>query len=247
MLLNMKLKSKLNCVHRLLASKDRQQPATEAAALHLAVDVQGQLHALPGASKPQPMPIKEVLTAYRKSGESKWFAMIFESHRHIVLGTAIRMLGDKDDAADAAAEVFVKAMTRLRQESPENFSGWLYMVTRNHCIELIRKRKRNPSMESLEHVVGCVEPISGLQIEAQTVWLETAVHKALQSLPRHQKTCIERFYMEGKSYQEICLLEGFDLKEVKSYLQNGKRRLMQLLAPVRSQQLSDEALQPFAW
>ena len=47
----------------------------------------------------------------------------------------------------------------------------------------------------------------------------------LQLLPVEQRTCLTLFYLEKKSYVEVADLTGYDLKQVKSYLQNGRRKL----------------------
>ena len=53
---------------------------------------------------------------------------------------------------------------------------------------------------------------------------EQIVH-ALNSLNDSQKICIDQFYLQKKSYQEIVLHTGYDIKKVKSCIQNGKRNL----------------------
>ena len=57
----------------------------------------------------------------------------------------------------------------------------------------------------------------------------TALEKALLELKDEQKKCIELFYLKKKSYDQITAETGFDLKKVKSYIQNGKRNLKLIL------------------
>jgi RNA polymerase sigma-70 factor (ECF subfamily) len=52
-----------------------------------------------------------------------------------------------------------------------------------------------------------------------------ALESALGTLNDKQRTCIDLFYMQQKSYEEISTITGLDIKEVKSHLQNGKRNL----------------------
>lgn len=60
-------------------------------------------------------------------------------------------------------------------------------------------------------------------------WVEEEKIKHLEScmktLKDEQKTCVRLFFLEKKSYQEICEITGYDLKSVKSHIQNGKRNL----------------------
>jgi len=56
------------------------------------------------------------------------------------------------------------------------------------------------------------------------------LENAIQSLKEEQKKCIELFYLKEKSYDEVAELTGYELKKVKSYIQNGKRNLKLQLA-----------------
>jgi RNA polymerase sigma factor (sigma-70 family) len=196
------------------------------------------LHAHIGKTSPM-MTILEILDAYRMSGDPALATMIYKSHWHLVLGCALRLLDDPAEAQDAATDVFMKVLERLRMETPHNFGGWLYTVTRYHCFEVRRREKRLPIMEPLEGVKYLADELQGANGLEQHAILEKAVHSALAGLPVHQSKCIRLFYLEEKSYKEIAENEGYSLAEVKSYIQNGKRRLVHLLAPARAQHVSD--------
>ena len=51
------------------------------------------------------------------------------------------------------------------------------------------------------------------------------LQQALSNLNEEQRTCIELFYYQQKSYQEVASITGYDLNKVKSAIQNGKRNL----------------------
>ena len=55
------------------------------------------------------------------------------------------------------------------------------------------------------------------------------IEKAIGALNKDQRTCLELFFFEKKSYNEIAQSTGFTLKKVKSNIQNGKRNLKKLL------------------
>ena len=181
----------------------------------------------------------EVLENYRLSGDPLLGARIYNDHWHLVLGCARHILGDSAAAQDAAADIFMKAMARLRKETPQNLKGWLYTVTRNHCYEIKRREKLMPMVDSVDGLRVVDDRPDGSHLAAQQSALAIAVHRALSSLPIHQKTCVELFYLQECSYKEIAETEGYDLGEVKSYIQNGKRRLMTLLATARTQHFLD--------
>ena len=53
---------------------------------------------------------------------------------------------------------------------------------------------------------------------------------AIMKLKEEQKICVELFYLKEKSYGEVATITGYTLKQVKSYLQNGKRNLKNFLS-----------------
>ena len=55
------------------------------------------------------------------------------------------------------------------------------------------------------------------------------LENAIVQLKDQQQKCIQLFYLKGKCYDEIVIATGFDLKKVKSYIQNGKRNLKLIL------------------
>ena len=58
-----------------------------------------------------------------------------------------------------------------------------------------------------------------------------SLRDAINSLREEQRKCIELMYLEKKSYNEIAQMTGYSLTKVKSYIQNGKRNLKNMLVP----------------
>ncbi len=184
--------------------------------------------------------LHSMLERYRINGDPILGASIYERHRHLVLGCALKILNDRDEAQDATSDIFMKVLDRLRVETPGNFAGWLYAVTRYHCIEIRRKQKKAPIVESLDGQKYLIDSRpDGQALEELHSDLEVAVHQAVQALPQHQRTCIELFYLRNMSYKAIAAQQGIELNDVKTYLQNGKRRLVSLLAPVHTRRAAD--------
>lgn len=184
----------------------------------------------------------DYLGAYRRTGDSRIAARIFQQYWHLVLGSAIKLLGEREAAQDAAMDIFQKVLERLRVETPDYFSSWLYAVTRNHCLELLRRQQKQPDFESLDGVRIPVQPENEMVEDRENQALVALhVHKALAALPDHQRLCVVMFYMQDLSYKEISEESGYSLKMVKSFIQNGKRRLTLLLGALRGSHLSDQA------
>ena len=56
------------------------------------------------------------------------------------------------------------------------------------------------------------------------------LEEALKLLNDEQRKCLELFYLQQKSYQEVSDMTGYNMKQVKSYIQNGKRNLKKHLS-----------------
>jgi RNA polymerase sigma-70 factor, ECF subfamily len=77
------------------------------------------------------------------SERSAWLAELYESNLNPVFRTCARVLGNRDDAADASQEVFIIAAGSLQPgASKAQIRSWLQTVARNHCTDLLRRRKR---------------------------------------------------------------------------------------------------------
>ncbi|HAA11861.1 MAG TPA: RNA polymerase subunit sigma-70, partial [Cytophagales bacterium] len=176
---------------------------------------------------------EELLKAIRAEGDMQCLGELYRRFGHLAYGVCLKYLKDRELAQDAVMEVWEKLAVELRKREVEKFSAWLHVLTRNHCLMQLRaaKSKATDSFSEINgHVVesAMVEhPTSeeGDQLENKLQQLEAAI----ASLPDEQKSCIKLFFLEKKSYQQVAELTGYDLKKVKSYIQNGKRNLKNAL------------------
>jgi RNA polymerase sigma-70 factor (ECF subfamily) len=150
----------------------------------------------------------------------------------VVYGTCLFYLQDKDEAQDATMQLFEKLMLDINNREIDNFKGWLSFVVRNHCISIIRKNKsQNKNIKSyyeFEYEDANYETEEKINTVSDDVMLEN-MKQCLPKLKENQRLCVELFYLNDKSYQDIANQTGFTLNEIKSYIQNGKRNLKLLL------------------
>ncbi len=197
------------------------------------------------SAKPKTYTDTELLQKYRQNGDLADLGMLYDRYIHLVYGTSLKYLKNEDDSKDIVMLVFEKLTTKLKTYQVNHFESWLYMVTKNECLMTLRKQKgqREVSFESFttNHRINEDESMENesflhqLADEFQEMDLETnlqAMEKAILLLAPEQKLCIELFYLENKCYKEIVELTNYDLSKVKSYLQNGKRNLKNLMTTV---------------
>lgn len=178
---------------------------------------------------------EELLKHYKQSGNKDLFADLFKKHVSVVYGTCLFYLQDKDEAQDATMQLFEKLLLDINNREIDNFKGWLSFVVRNHCISIIRKNKsQNKNIKSyyeFEYEDANYETEEKINSVSDDVMLES-MKQCLPKLKENQRVCLELFYLNNKTYQDIANTTGFTLNEIKSHIQNGKRNLKLLLEDV---------------
>jgi RNA polymerase sigma-70 factor (ECF subfamily) len=138
----------------------------------------------------------------------------------------MKYLKNEDEAEDAAMEIFESLSEKLIKHDVKYFKSWIYTLTKNHCLMKLRKKKTIVSSEIiLNNHEFSVENDSILHLDNEDQKNKDLLVKCLNELKPEQKICVELMYLQGKSYKEITVETGFDLKRVKSFIQNGKRNL----------------------
>ncbi len=80
---------------------------------------------------------------------------LYEKYGFLIYNRCIRILRSEDDAKDAVQDVFLKLlgnMNRFRDEA--HIIPWIYTVSRNHCFNILRGRKKFTSVEDMDHLAG---------------------------------------------------------------------------------------------
>lgn len=147
---------------------------------------------------------------------------LYNRYATLVYGLCLKYLNSRDDSLDAVTDIFTFVGDKILLHEISNFKSWLYSVSKNHCLMKLRKDKR------VENAMSGY--FTELIVEDSDKYIDTELmQKAICMLSQEQKTCIELFYYEKKTYSEITEITGFDYKLVKSYLQNGKIKLKKIL------------------
>jgi RNA polymerase sigma-70 factor (ECF subfamily) len=163
-------------------------------------------------------------------GDRDAFEQLYRRFARPVLAMAMRQLGDKGRAEDAAQETFAAVWRSARSYRAERGSGsaWLYAVARHAIIDRARQRR--------EHVADVPEETSaaaGPAERAEESWLTWRVHSALEQLPERERVVIELAYWSGLSQAEVASYLDVPLGTVKTRTRTGLARLSGLLGEVR--------------
>jgi RNA polymerase sigma factor (sigma-70 family) len=168
----------------------------------------------------------ELLLAYRAGGDNKWLGFLLQRYTGLLLGVAFKYLKDRAQSEDAVQHVFETTLTRLPSEPIQNFKGWLYVLMRNHCLQLLRDQKYNVDESVIAHLPNMETD------KEEKLWQEQTLEQmteAIAMLSEEQRKTITMFYLQKCSYEQITGTTGFTFMQVKSYIQNGKRNLKVIL------------------
>lgn len=163
---------------------------------------------------------EQLLFAYKEKQHKVIIAEYYKRYAHLVMGTSMKYLKNKQDAEDITMTIFEKLPKKLISHEIQYFKSWLYMVTKNECLMLLRKKgiATNEISRELEAADDTA------YVEEKEIQL-SLLEEAIGTLKEEQRRCIELFYLDRKSYQEITNMLQIDIKKVKSAIQNGKRNL----------------------
>lgn len=165
-----------------------------------------------------------VLVAETLRGDTEAFRPLVERYQRVLFTVALRMLGDREDALDAAQTAFAKAYEKLATyDRRHKFFSWLYRILLNECLNVRRGQRERAPLDP--ELAGTDNP----QRSASLAELRTQVQAALAQLPKEQQTVVVLRHFAQMSYQEI--EETLDIPEttVKSRLYEARQRLGQLL------------------
>lgn len=181
---------------------------------------------------------QELVEVFRKHQNKVVAGELYSRYAHLVMGTCLKYLKNEEESKDAVMAIFEKLMLKMHEFEIQHFKSWLFQVSKNHCLMILRKAKAENNradewqkdflQENMDY-----QETSHLYFEDDTFESDLQRMKnALEKLKPEQKQCVELFYLEEKSYQQVAEITGFSLKKVKSYLQNGKKNLQKLVLTV---------------
>lgn len=159
---------------------------------------------------------------YCQQRDSASLAYLLRRHIHLCFGTALKYLKNKERSEDLVSDLYLKLQLDLCRFQILDFPAWVCTVTRNMALGALRKEKTTSTI-SLEEIF--MEKIVDEHHDEDRELMLQALEECLQQLPDGQKTCIELFFLQNKSYSEIQKITQWDFKAVKTHIQNGKRML----------------------
>jgi len=166
------------------------------------------------------------------AGDADAFAPIVESHQERLFRLCERLLGDAEEARDAAQDVFLKAYRKAADVRPQGqVYTWLYRIAVNHCLNKLRRRKlvrflrwdapAGGDFPAFDPPDRAADPAATL--EARRRWQATRL--AIDKLPENQRSVLVLVRFEGLSYKQVAEVLRITEGAVESRLVRAMRRL----------------------
>jgi len=160
------------------------------------------------------------------SGDQRAFESLVERHQRALFNVAARMLGNRDDAADATQNAFVRVYQHLGSFDPHHrFFSWIFRILVNECLNVLRSRRPVDAWTEPQADTAA-GPLEALQASER----RQQVQRALMALQPDLRAVIVLRHYAGLSYEEIGeAVGGLPVKTVKSRLYTARQRLGQSL------------------
>jgi RNA polymerase sigma factor (sigma-70 family) len=168
---------------------------------------------------------KQLLDKFYSDGNNQWLGILLQRYTILLLGVCMKYLKNEEEARDSVQQIFLKAITELQKYKVDYFKSWLYMIAKNHCLMKIRDKQGKIPVELTDKIVQEEDTFKRKQEHIDKDTTLQLIEEGLDELNEEHKLCLTLFYLQKKSYHEIAASTGYNLLQVKSYIQNGKRNL----------------------
>ena len=179
---------------------------------------------------------EQLAAAYRRTGDTAYFGELYRRYAHLVQGVCLKYLKDWEKSRDVVSTVFTILHRTLPTREVKAPKSYLYTIARNECFAYLRKEKSareklDTYQQDTAGLIDVMENDGLVTLLSDEPSTDDLVSEAVDRLGDEQRICVRLFFYENRSYKEIADTTGYSLKQVKSYLQNGKRNLRNYLSP----------------
>jgi RNA polymerase sigma-70 factor (ECF subfamily) len=175
-----------------------------------------------------------LLVARARTGDAEAFEELMICTQHKVVATAWRMLGDREDARDAAQEVYLRVFKYLdRYDATQDFHGWLYRITLNVCHDAARRRRRTDAgsdwfdASAHEHTAERLQTVAPPDTEDAVLRAQqrALVTRALSTLSEKERAALVLRDLEGLPTEEVARILKSRPVTVRSQISTARAKL----------------------
>jgi RNA polymerase sigma-70 factor (ECF subfamily) len=175
-------------------------------------------------------------------GDLQAFNTLVLAYQDVLFNTALRILNDEDQAADAVQDAFLSAFRALTSYRGGSFRAWLLRMVTNACYDELRRKKRRPTTplepetadgEEVESPYWLADMHASPEESLDQAELEHAVQHCLENLPADFRAVVVLADIQGLDYSEVAVAVHKPLGTIKSRLARARSRLRACLQSYR--------------
>ncbi len=186
-----------------------------------------------GESAGQPRDEDARLMLRFRDGEQEAFEELVRRNLHHVHALIYRFLREPSMVDDVTQEVFLRIYRNAARYEPKaKFSTWLYRIVANLCFNVMRSRRRRPTVSldqsgpgesARQEIPDTSQPAPDASLHREE--LQNQLTRAIGELPEKQRIAILLNKYENKNYEEIAAVLGVTTMAVKSLLSRARENL----------------------
>lgn len=167
----------------------------------------------------------DLIARYLREQNSAYFTQLYRRYAGKVFAKCISMLSDEGLARDATQEIFIKVMLNLAKFTEQSsFSTWVYSITYNYCIDLIRKKKKMPLQFTEDVSRVSSEVVEDLPDSVLLEMKQERLEKVMDLLPEGDRAILLMKYIDDMSIRDIGALLGKTESAIKMQIMRAKHR-----------------------
>jgi RNA polymerase sigma-70 factor (ECF subfamily) len=181
----------------------------------------------------------ELVVDYTTTLDTRFAGELYSRYADLIYGVCLKYLKQPENAQDSAVAIFEELVAKIPKHSIDNFKGWLYTLTKNHCLMRIRSGKKQLTVNIDAELMHSEDPVhlNGVMEREENL---AQLEYCMGELSTEQRQVIALFYMEGKCYNEISVDTGIEWNKVRSNIQNGRRNLKLCIEKQKAKSLIKE-------
>jgi RNA polymerase sigma-70 factor (ECF subfamily) len=171
----------------------------------------------------------DLIARYLRDQNTRYFSELYRRYAGKVFAKCISMLSDEGLARDAMQDIFIKVLLNLSRFSAQStFSTWVYSITYNYCIDLIRKKKKLQMVYTED--VGKLSKETDEDVP-DSVLLEMKQERlkmVMQNLPPGDKAILMMKYIDDLSIKDIAEVLNKTESAIKMQIMRAKQKSQQI-------------------
>ena len=170
---------------------------------------------------------RDIIDRYLETQDGSYFSIIYDRYSRLVYAKCLSMLKNEVAAEDAVQEIFIKVMLKISSYTGDaKFSTWMYAITYNYCIDVIRKTQRKKTIDVED--IGVLEASMIPEPDVACI-LEVDIKRlkyVLERIPRKDKAILMMKYLEEFSIKEIAEIMEKSESAVKMQILRAKEKFL---------------------